>query len=232
MSSVPQRAGGGPVLSRGALALWERLRWWMKKFGEVFPSQRKLASGFKVVERTIRRWLAELVEAGLVSVAKRYRRSNLYSVCELSSPQMSFDFGSASSEDTSPSEVLLVSAEADAKRRSGKLELTTVRTFERTDPVVGPAEVARKAAGMERLSEGDRVFLHQAMKETPLEAIRAGILLGRARRLTHEVNTGTKEKIRSIRYFAGAITEAAKGLPGGYVDHLEKWLARNEKLAC
>jgi len=45
---------------------------------EVFPFQRTLAHRFKVCVRTIRRWLAELVEKGCLSIQRRGPRSALY----------------------------------------------------------------------------------------------------------------------------------------------------------
>ena len=98
------------------------------------------------------------------------------------------------------------------------------------------AEPIKKAAGMERLSEGDRVFVRNLKRAgLTLETIRAGVLLGRARRIMHEAKARTGEKIRSLRYFAGAIEEAradAETLSPGYVQYLERWIEKNQGAAA
>lgn len=69
-------------LSRGARRLLETLKWWYRKYGAVFPGQRKLAHALRVkATRTIQRWLSELAKAGLVTWKRRgYRRTNIYSI--------------------------------------------------------------------------------------------------------------------------------------------------------
>lgn len=76
-------------LSRGARRLLETLRWWFRRFGAIFPGQRKLAAALRVkATRTIQRWLAELAEAGLVKWKRRgYRRTNLYILSETCEPK-------------------------------------------------------------------------------------------------------------------------------------------------
>jgi|SRR5579863_805466 len=76
-------------LSRGARRLLETLRWWLGRFGAIFPGQRKLAAALGVkATRTIQRWLAELAEAGLVTWKRRgYRRTNLYQLSETCTPK-------------------------------------------------------------------------------------------------------------------------------------------------
>jgi hypothetical protein len=86
-------------------------------------------------------------------------------------------------------------------------------------------EAARSAAGFARLSDDDRRFCRELDGMSP-ETIRAGVLLGRARRVVHAAKTGNQEPVRSLRYFGGTIQEAAQGLPAGYVEHLESWIER------
>jgi hypothetical protein len=65
------------------------------------------------------------------------------------------------------------------------------------------------------------------------EVVCSGVYLGRVRKLVSDDQHRCRGEaplppVRSLRYFASCIAEAAKGLPSGYVDHLQKWLSRQE----
>ncbi len=128
-------------------------------------------------------------------------------------------------------------------KRTARTAIRKVAESKVLRPFSGPSievtpEVPRREVLSTRQVEGrhhqrtdDADFLRRMEAEHGPEAVRTGILLGKARRLIHEVNTGTLERVRSVRYFAGAIAEAARGLPAGYAEHLEKWLQRHRSAA-
>jgi hypothetical protein len=81
-------------------------------------------------------------------------------------------------------------------------------------------ESVREASGLGRLSSGDRRYLRELREGgTPEAIIRAGVVLGRARKIA----TGSPEPIRALKYFAGTIAEAA-GLQPEYLAHVEQRL--------
>jgi len=93
------------------------------------------------------------------------------------------------------------------------------------------AEIARKAAGFERLSEGDRRWVRELERSgTPREHIEAGVLVGRSRKMVSAANTGGSARVFSLRYFAGAIAEAPNW-PAGYGEHARNWIRRKERRA-
>ncbi len=90
------------------------------------------------------------------------------------------------------------------------------------DDVALAYESIRKAAGFERLSEGDRRFVAiQRKAGISEEHIVAGIVLGRSRKMT----SGAAEPIRSLRYFAATIQEA-QTVSTAYIRHCELWIER------
>ena len=99
----------------------------------------------------------------------------------------------------------------------------------KSDDVESPfLETIKTLSGIQRLSSGDRKFCADLESSgTSLDAVKAGILVGRARRLIHESKTGKTEAIQSLRYFTNTIEEAKGGLfEAGYVSHIEDWLRR------
>lgn len=67
-------------LSRGAFRLLGALKVYARGKRECFPAQKTLAARLKVSSRTVRRWLAELEAAGLVSWRRRAHTSAVYTV--------------------------------------------------------------------------------------------------------------------------------------------------------
>ncbi len=65
-------------LSSGARRLHDLLMWYAKKFKKVFPSVGKLASQIDRCSRTVKRYLAELREAGYLSVTCHGPRGAVY----------------------------------------------------------------------------------------------------------------------------------------------------------
>lgn len=55
-------------LSSGAQRCLNRLRWYERRYNSVHPTQKKLAQGLKIAERTLRVHLAELRATGLIQV--------------------------------------------------------------------------------------------------------------------------------------------------------------------
>ena len=55
-------------ISRGARKCLQRLLWYQRRFGSVFPSQKKLAAGLKISDRQLRTYLAELRRLGFLTV--------------------------------------------------------------------------------------------------------------------------------------------------------------------
>ncbi len=123
-----------------------------------------------------------------------------------------FDSSGNSSGDSSASPYLL----SPEQERVNPLEQ------HHRDDVAPVYDAIRKAAGFERLSEGDRRFVAQQRKAGVSEQqIVAGIILGRSRNMT----SGAPEPIRSLRYFAATIQEA-QSVPAAYIRHCELWIER------
>lgn len=67
--------------------------------------------------------------------------------------------------------------------------------------------------------------LHQ--QQIPLEIVRAALLLGAARRATHEPSYPPLQPIRSLHYFLPILEELRSNPPDpGYIDYLEDWSLR------
>lgn len=71
-------------ISAGAFRLYAYLISYARQFGACWPSQATLAVKLRVSERTIRNWLKELEQAGLIEIEQRFsergggQQSNLY----------------------------------------------------------------------------------------------------------------------------------------------------------
>jgi hypothetical protein len=192
-----------PRVSRPAWALWNYLRGVKKLHGWLKVKISTLARHYHRSESTIKRWLGELFAANRLRSKRRGRKCPEY---EVLIPQS--DTSEQGCLFNEPSEVA-----------------PSVNQHHRDD-------AARIAAGFERLSQGDLKFLRDMERQTiPITAIQAGIWLGRARKLCSDINRGVCEKILSLRYFAGSIREAAKGLPPGYAEHQRAWLIRKGETA-
>jgi len=74
------------MLSSGASRLLRLIRWFHSKCGACFPKQKFLAARLGCVTRTIQRYLAELVAAGLVSITRRGRTANEYTLLSVRAP--------------------------------------------------------------------------------------------------------------------------------------------------
>ncbi len=68
------------MLSRGAKRCLALLESYAARSGVAFPFQRTLAAKLEVDERTVRRYVRELVAAGIVGVTKRQHCSALYQI--------------------------------------------------------------------------------------------------------------------------------------------------------
>lgn len=99
------------------------------------------------------------------------------------------------------------------------------------DVVLEFAQAAADLAGLARLSKADLGYCRELHASgMNVDEVRAGIIIGKARRLIHESKTGAHSPIQSLRYFSGPFDEARQGLfEPGYVSHTESWIQRKEK---
>lgn len=219
------------LLSGRAQRLIKLLQWCASHWQLTFPKQNWIAEKLDCSIRTVKRALAE-IRGHWVEVRRRYRRSNVYRLLEaVTDQQMVLAFETAGHIEkkesvpiVGPTVVVRNSTPSDSV-----YFLSRERRQHHPDDAERSAEAAlQRVAGLSgRVSPGDRAFL--GALQQPTEVIRAGILLGRARKLVQRANTGRNEPIRSLRYFAGAIREAAAGLPAGHVQYLEQFIRRHEQ---
>jgi hypothetical protein len=173
----------------------EKLNRWLR------VSVRFLQAKYRRAASTVKRWLGELRAAGYLQSHRHGRKCREYT---LSIPQ----------NDTS--EQLHLFTELSKSESPTEIQ-------NHPDDVAGVFEVARKSAGFERLSEGDRRYVRGlAASGVSAASIRAGILVGRARRMIADEKRGGGP-VRSLRYFAGPIADAFEP---GYVEHVAGWLER------
>jgi hypothetical protein len=171
--------------------------------GSCWWGQQKIADELVMARMTVIRAIRALVLAGEIESVRRGSTSNLYRVLK---------YQNVTSDVT--------------KCDNASIELN-LKKEKIQNPQTDDAALIRKAAGFESLSEGDRRYLAELQRSgTSAEAIRAGVLVGRARRIVAD-SRGAPVPIRSLRYFAGPIAEAARGdIPAGYIEHVEGWLQR------
>ena len=86
------------LLSRGASALLRLITRFIEKYGNFYAGQAWIADhvipGRKVSLRTVKRWTAELVQAGQLAIKRRSQNTSVYSLVQAKvalqvSPQMS-----------------------------------------------------------------------------------------------------------------------------------------------
>jgi len=226
-------------LSDGHKLLYVRLARRWGRHGPCYPSFESLASDLGRSVRTVKMWVEDLEAFGLIDHRRRGRakggagQANEYrflwhAIFEVQNRPNGGSVLKCKNGDFEVQESALLKCKNEHALYKEETHTGETRTekHHREDAALSPIEeAAREAAGFERLSDGDRRFCRE-LEGISEESMRAGVLLGRARRLGHEMNTGTRERVRSLRYFAGTIQEAAKGLPAGYVEHLENWIKR------
>lgn len=194
-------------LSRGAAELLRRLTFLSQQRGFAFPSRQYLAAKMQCSVPTIDRYTRELRKSGALKTKKRQHMTAKYEIQNYQN-----DSSGNSSGDSSASPYLL----SPEQERVNPLEQ------HHHDDVALAYESIRKAAGFERLSEGDRRFVAGQRKAgISEEQIVAGIVLGRSRKMT----SGAAEPIRSLRYFAATIQEAPT-VSAAYIRHCELWIER------
>jgi hypothetical protein len=192
-------------LSRGAQRLKSFFQSKQSLSGESWWSLPRIARELgDYNERSVRRWADELRAAGELAWDRRGSTSNLWKLQDSSGQNVRID---------------------RTKCPNASLEVNLKK--EKIQHPSDDVEPIRKAAGFESLSEGDRRYLVELQRGgTSAEAIRAGVLVGRARRMMAD-SRGAPQAVRSLRYFAGPIAEAARGeIPAGYVEYVEGWLQR------
>ena len=174
-----------------------------------YASQRWIAERMSCPIRTVKRWLRECIKAGRIQTKRRSQDTCLYNIL---SPQMSPQMSPRIKEESAT-----------------QIETPTESQRHRRDDTESSIEhAARKAAAFEHLSEGDRRYCQELQRDgISVEAIRAGCIVGRVRRMIAESKRAWRDPVRSLRYFAGPISEAVSGaFPDGYVSHAEDWLRR------
>jgi hypothetical protein len=201
---------------------------------DIYARRKHIAEKLGVSIRTLARYLAWLAADGWIETIKRTARTAIRKVLSVHSV-------SSISVPSSVPPIEVKPPGTNVLRRffpSQHFFPTTGYLPRQHHPemTLPEADPIKKAAGIERLSEGDRVYVRNLKRSgLSLEVIRAGVLLGRARRIMHEARVKTGEKIRSLRYFAGAIEEAsadAEKVSSGYVQYLERWIEKNKGAAA
>ncbi len=191
-------------LSRGARRLLSLLQSYARLSGRAFPFQATLARKLDCDTRTIRRYVAELREAGLLNVQKRQHSSAEYFI------QTGQNVRSGVRSDVR-SDVRSGTARGLGGLSGGEFGISN-----------SADDVARKPPAKEPLWESIRRYVGDLQRRgLSEEQARAGVVLGLARRAA----SGITDPIRTASYFAGPVQEA-KALPAGYIAHVEQWLER------
>lgn len=171
--------------------------------GSCWWGQQKIADELVMARMTVIRAIKALALMGEIESVRRGSASNLYRLLKCQN---------------------VTSDVTKCDNTSIELNLNTEKTQHQQPDDADPlAELARKSAGFERLSESDRRYVAELQRDgVPVEAVRAGILVGRARRAVAD-SKGVPQPIRSLRYFAGTIAEKFEP---GYIEHVARWLER------
>lgn len=176
---------------------------------QIFAKRKYLAEQFGIKVRTLTRYLAYL-GIDFLKTVKRTARTAYRQVVE---NRVAGPSAGPSIEVNPEVSVIVLSTSTETVRND-------------VEPVA-ELEQIRKAAGMDRLSEPDKRFVQELERRgTPKEAIKAGILLGRARKMCSDVNRGLRDPIRSLRYFADTIREAG-GMSKSYLDYVANFVERH-----
>lgn len=198
------------------------------KTGQSWWGQEKMAKELGVHVRTIGRWVQELKAVNVLDSIRRGSTSNLYTLRKMA-VQMSLPVRSDQTKCPNVSiELNLEQGNLSLPQAFPARKNTGAQHHPREDAVSSCEVELKRLAGLEgkRTSPGDRAFV--AALQEPLEVIRAGILLGRARKMVQNAATGRNEPIYSLRYFANTIREAA-GLSAGYAEYLAGFIRRHER---
>lgn len=228
-------------LSRRAQRLLDLIEWFSNTCQHIFPSQRALAGFLKCSIRTVKRALAEL-RGNLVEVRRRYRRSNVYRLIgNLSQMSLSFD-AEEQTESATPKQFVPIVGPTVVTSNS-ELKPPVVQTASSSTGYQNPpreeaepspdVELKRLAGLPGPVSGGEQAFLREMARQVAPEVLRGGIALGTARKMVQRSDVRVpealrNEPVRSLRYFAGAILEAAT-LPLSYLQHAEAFIRRHRR---
>jgi len=151
------------IFSRGAMRVYRLIQGFLSFGRTFFAGQGWIARKLKCSVRSVQRWTAELISAALIERRRRSQMTSVYIILRpLMAGQMAGQMAGRYKEEPS----VVSPSEKQHHRDDAELE-----------PI-------RKAAGIERLSEGDRRYLGELRRSgKSSETIRAGVLLGRARNI-------------------------------------------------
>lgn len=204
---APQR------VSRQAFRLWKYFESLARYGGWIAPKLQHLVDKYGRARSTVQRWLGELFAAGIISTKRRGPYSPLYTVL-------------IPTTDTCKQPPLFTEPE-EPEGISDSVWYSSRERLQHHPEDAEPShevELQRLAGLPGKISRGDRAFL-DALQQ-PADVLRAGVLLGRARKLAQNATSGRNEVIRSLRYFSGSIAEVARDLPKSllawYPGHLQK----------
>ncbi len=165
----------------------------------IFATRKYIAGQLGIAVRTLSRYLAFLKLERWIRTVKRTPRSAFR---EVSDPARRKYAGTSAGT-------------SQRRLRAKEVEVKT-EVQHHPDDAESVAEQARKWAGFQRLSDGDRRYLAElARLGITSAAIRAGIIVARARK-------AGRGRFYSLRYCAETIAEATQGkFPTRYVEYLE-----------
>src|ERR1017187_2842827 len=204
-------------LSRWSILIRELFAFFRKVGKPIITGQRYLAGRLGCSITTIKRAMKELRDAGILASERRYRRSSKHTLTDPAQTSFCFD-----GPTDGPTVVKPLSLKQERVEVSSPL-VVFLRPEQREEVALSPDEQAvRKRDGLERLSEGDRRFFAESVARVGLGQVTAGVILARARHMTSRAAA----PIRSLRYFSGAILEAAQH-PAGYIEHCADFIRRH-----
>lgn len=115
--------------------------------------------------------------------------------------------------------------------RNGEQKQHHRRADEKPDDAAGDfAKQIQTLAGLPRLSKTDlKLCRDLEISGTSMDVIRSGLLIGRQRRMVHEINHSNQNRVKSLQYFASVIEEAKAGIfTQTQVHCAEDWIKRQE----
>lgn len=207
-----------PRVSKRAYRLWKYLESLGRYGGWISIKIRTLVEKYDRAESSVKRWFGELYRAGILASKRRGQHPPVYTIL-------------IPTNDTSEQRHLFTEPEELEKSPHIQRHQPLERAPKRDDVAPAFGIELKHLANIpgSGVSAGDSAFL-AGLTESP-EVIRAGVLLGIARKAISLANSGSQDRIRSLRYFAGTIREAANGLPSTYIQRLEQFVRRNLKTA-
>ncbi|WP_449240379.1 helix-turn-helix domain-containing protein [Desulfoscipio gibsoniae] len=165
-TSVPNKVLFAPVLSMAAKCLYAILLAYAWQEDECFPGQERLAKAAGCTDRTVRKYLDELKQLGLVSWIQRgLNQTNIYYIHDTAQIEQLNPLGDKDRKALSG---------PDRKGRSGqdRKELSDIRILSSTNVVVDEAPVEKNRKPQQsfqsKVSENQKVKVHESENATTL----------------------------------------------------------------